>query len=137
MKKINIVFSCAVSASLLVACAAESTAPVQSSRLKVATAKPVEQVSQTPPATLSISIDKPTELISCADVADKAYRQSILDAVNEVRKTARSCGGQFFQAATPLTWNDHLTQSAQEQANDMANAHITAQPEWIFGSVLK
>lgn len=46
--------------------------------------------------------------------------QAILQQVNQARATSRSCGGQVFAAAAPLTWNVQLARSALAHSRDMA-----------------
>lgn len=46
--------------------------------------------------------------------------QTILDAVNAARATARTCGGTAFPAVPPLTWNAQLADAARAHSADMA-----------------
>ena len=49
--------------------------------------------------------------------------QEMLALVNQARATPRSCGGQAFDAAPPLTWNETLAQAALGHSRDMADKH--------------
>jgi uncharacterized protein YkwD len=49
--------------------------------------------------------------------------QVILDAVNAVRATGRTCGERSFGPAAPVTWNDELAQAALAHSEDMAAHH--------------
>jgi len=46
--------------------------------------------------------------------------QEMLALVNQARAIPRSCGGQAFGAAPPLTWNATLAQAALGHSRDMA-----------------
>ncbi len=54
----------------------------------------------------------------CEDT-DKLMQQ-VLELINEARSENRSCGGQFFSATTPLTWNNKLFQAAAIHSEDMS-----------------
>ncbi len=43
----------------------------------------------------------------------------VLQLVNEVRKKGCNCGGTWYPAAAPLTWNVQLEQAALVHSNDM------------------
>lgn len=65
-------------------------------------------------------IDKSTATIRCQDIQNPAYRQTILNAINQIRQHPRQCGGQHLPAVVPLKWNNALSQSAFAHAQDMA-----------------
>lgn len=65
-------------------------------------------------------INRPSVSIRCQDIQNPAYRQAILNAINEIRKHPHQCGGQHFPAVAPLKWNNGLSQSAFAHAQDMA-----------------
>jgi uncharacterized protein YkwD len=46
--------------------------------------------------------------------------QAAMDAVNQARAVARTCGGQSFPAVAPLQWNDQLASAALAHSQDMA-----------------
>ncbi len=48
-------------------------------------------------------------------------QQEVLARVNASRASARSCGTQFFKAATALLWNLRLAEAAAEHSMDMAH----------------
>ncbi|GGR90108.1 CAP domain-containing protein [Deinococcus sedimenti] len=48
----------------------------------------------------------------------------ILSALNAARAVARTCGGQRFEAAAPVTWNGYLAAAARAHAADMAKRHF-------------
>ncbi len=52
--------------------------------------------------------------------AISADEQTILDAVNVARATARNCGTTAFAATTPLIWNAQLAAAAKLHSDDMA-----------------
>ena len=54
-------------------------------------------------------------------VSEQAAGQRVLDLVNRVRSTPRSCGNKAFSAARPLRWNDLLAESSRLHAEDMAH----------------
>lgn len=61
----------------------------------------------------------------CAPVADwtmeeSAFEDEVLDLVNEARAEARSCGGQPFAAAPPLSMESRLRCAARVHSLDMA-----------------
>ena len=62
-----------------------------------------------------------TTEIRCQDIQNPAYQQMIMNAINEIRQHSRQCGQQYFPAAAPLKWNQHLYHSAFAHAEDMAN----------------
>ncbi|CAP00285.1 conserved hypothetical protein; putative signal peptide [Acinetobacter baumannii SDF] len=79
--------------------------------------------SSTPP-TLSSStpqVQKSSIEISCQDLQNPAYRQAVLNAINQIRQDSRQCGQQYFSAAKPLSWNNNLYQGANAHSKDMAN----------------
>ncbi|MFC3606372.1 CAP domain-containing protein [Stutzerimonas tarimensis] len=47
--------------------------------------------------------------------------QEILRQVNETRGAARRCGGEHFEAAPPLRWNEQLANAALAHSRDMAD----------------
>jgi uncharacterized protein YkwD len=49
--------------------------------------------------------------------------QEMLALVNQARATPRTCGGQAFGAAPPLTWNATLAEAALGHSRDMAEKH--------------
>ncbi|MDP0858883.1 hypothetical protein, partial [Klebsiella pneumoniae] len=67
------------------------------------------------PPTLSSStpqVQKSSIEISCQDLQNSAYRQAVLNAINQIRQDSRQCGQQYFSAAKPLSWNNNLYQGA-------------------------
>jgi uncharacterized protein YkwD len=54
-------------------------------------------------------------------VSAQAAGQRVLDLVNRMRATRRSCGGSAFNAAQPLRWNESLAEAARLHADDMAH----------------
>jgi uncharacterized protein YkwD len=48
---------------------------------------------------------------------------AILDAVNAVRATGRTCGERSFGPAAPVVWNAGLAQAALAHSEDMASHH--------------
>jgi uncharacterized protein YkwD len=44
----------------------------------------------------------------------------VLNAINQARSVARSCGGTAYPAAAPLVWSDVLATAAQAHSTDMA-----------------
>ncbi|ENX21935.1 hypothetical protein F892_01173 [Acinetobacter vivianii] len=79
---------------------------------------------------LTPQIQKMATEIRCQDIQNPAYQRVILKAINEIRQHPRQCGEQYFPAVAPLTWNNHLYQSAFDHAEDMAQhstlGHISA-----------
>lgn len=57
---------------------------------------------------------------SVTSQAISADEQTILDAVNAARASARTCGTTTFAATTPLTWNAQLAAAARIHSDDMA-----------------
>ncbi len=54
-------------------------------------------------------------------------KQAYLDAINNVRATARTCGSQGFYNAVPaLSWNDNLYKTSLEHSQDMATTNTFA-----------
>jgi uncharacterized protein YkwD len=49
--------------------------------------------------------------------------QAILDSVNAVRATGRTCGERSFGPAAPVLWNAELAQAALAHSEDMASHH--------------
>ena len=49
-----------------------------------------------------------------------ATQQALLDAHNQARATARSCGGTHYSVAPALTWNCKLAAAAHKHSQDMA-----------------
>lgn len=47
--------------------------------------------------------------------------QDLVDAHNRARSTARECGGQYYDAAGPLTWSCELNRAAYLHSKDMAD----------------
>ncbi|PID59765.1 MAG: hypothetical protein CSB44_12665 [Gammaproteobacteria bacterium] len=47
-------------------------------------------------------------------------RESFVQLINEVRSSGRYCGPEFFQATTPVVWNEQLFNAALGHSNDMA-----------------
>lgn len=43
----------------------------------------------------------------------------LLRLVNDIRSKGCQCGNTYYNAATPLTWNDQLEQAAAAHSNDM------------------
>lgn len=54
----------------------------------------------------------------------QAEGQQLLQLLNTARAQARQCGGQFFTAAAPLTWNAALGSSAETHSRAMANGNF-------------
>ncbi|WP_296256043.1 MULTISPECIES: CAP domain-containing protein [unclassified Pseudomonas] len=52
-----------------------------------------------------------------------AEGQKILGLVNAARGVPQQCGGQAFDAASPLTWNANLASAAEGHSRSMANAN--------------
>ncbi|TSA88100.1 CAP domain-containing protein [Deinococcus detaillensis] len=50
-----------------------------------------------------------------------AEERMVLEQTNKARAVARTCGGQSFAAAGPLTWNGYLAKSARAHSQDMAD----------------
>ncbi len=48
------------------------------------------------------------------------FRNSLLQAINDARAVARSCGGTAMPAVAPLAWNDQLFSAAARHSTDMA-----------------
>ena len=48
------------------------------------------------------------------------FRDSLLQAINDARAVARSCGGTAMPAVAPLAWNDQLFSAAARHSTDMA-----------------
>jgi uncharacterized protein YkwD len=46
-------------------------------------------------------------------------QQHMLDLINAARTQARSCGDEFYQATTPLSWSCQLADSATMHTTDM------------------
>ena len=65
-------------------------------------------------------ISKSAIEITCQDLQNPAYQQSILNAINEIRQHPRHCGQKLYPAVAPLVWNSHLYNSAFAQSEDMA-----------------
>lgn len=49
------------------------------------------------------------------------FQQEIIERVNQVRGTSRSCGSTLYNATTALQWNDRLFNSSAAHSNDMAS----------------
>lgn len=49
----------------------------------------------------------------------RIQKQQIIDAVNQARAKARSCGTKHFSAAAPLQWNNKLFFAADKHSKDM------------------
>lgn len=49
------------------------------------------------------------------------FRSSLLQAINDARAVARSCGSTAMPAVAPLAWNDQLFSAAARHSTDMAN----------------
>ena len=62
----------------------------------------------------------PSPELPIAGACMNAVQQDILNAHNAARAEGRSCGGQFFAAASPLQWNCQLAQAATNHTQDMA-----------------
>lgn len=45
----------------------------------------------------------------------------MLNRINQARAVSRSCGGTFYQAVAPLTWNSKLFEASAGHALDMAS----------------
>ncbi|WP_407570410.1 CAP domain-containing protein [Deinococcus altitudinis] len=80
--------------------------------------------SSTPTAVTSTSVGSGTNAsVPAAPVTSQAIsadEQTILDAVNVARASARTCGTTAFAATTPLTWNAQLAAAARVHSEDMA-----------------
>lgn len=48
------------------------------------------------------------------------FRNSLLQAINDARAVARSCGSTAMPAVAPLAWNDQLFSAAARHSTDMA-----------------
>ncbi len=51
----------------------------------------------------------------------EAMAKAFIEGINGLRAHPRSCGGEYFQAAAPLVWNDALAEAASNHAEDMAD----------------
>ncbi|MGY2893505.1 CAP domain-containing protein [Deinococcus sp. UYEF24] len=83
--------------------------------------------SSTPSAVTSTSVgsgtNAPVAAVPAAPVTSQAIsadEQTIMDAVNVARASARTCGTTAFAATTPLTWNAQLAAAAKVHSDDMA-----------------
>jgi uncharacterized protein YkwD len=62
-----------------------------------------------------------TLLLAGCDLAGGADpARELLDRVNRMRGTARTCGTVRFEAAPPLAWNDRLAAAARRHSRDLA-----------------
>jgi len=60
-----------------------------------------------------------------APAISEAEKNAFLTAVNNARAHGRSCGSQgYFEATTPLQWDDRLYKSAYEHSLDMASTGV-------------
>ncbi|WP_370978719.1 CAP domain-containing protein [Agaribacterium sp. ZY112] len=55
------------------------------------------------------------------DCNRSTIEQELLNAHNQARASERQCGGQYFAATGPLTWNCKLFNAAQLHSQDMAD----------------
>lgn len=62
---------------------------------------------------------QPDTMVSCSGSVD-FLRQRMLELTNAARAEARYCGTDFFNATTPVTWNDTLAIAAKTHSDDMA-----------------
>lgn len=51
----------------------------------------------------------------------ESLQVQILELINTARSSSRTCGTEFFNAASPLSWNSTLASAARVHASDMAN----------------
>ncbi|WP_095161785.1 CAP domain-containing protein [Pseudomonas sp. Irchel 3F5] len=54
----------------------------------------------------------------------QAEGQKVLEMINSARSQARQCGGQPFNATTPLAWNATLAGAAESHTRAMANNNV-------------
>ncbi|MCP3748872.1 CAP domain-containing protein [Pseudomonas sp. SBB6] len=54
----------------------------------------------------------------------QAEGQKVLEMINSARGQARQCGGQPFNATTPLAWNATLAGAAESHTRGMANNNV-------------
>lgn len=67
-------------------------------------------------------VEMPVELVTNAgcSAAQGSIQASTLHLINTARASARSCGGDFFEATGPLSWDSRLEAAAGVHSNDMA-----------------
>jgi uncharacterized protein YkwD len=64
------------------------------------------------------------------------FRDEIMKLINQARASGRYCGSTYYDAASPLRWNDQLFNAAAAHSTDMANKNYfshTSQDGRTFG----
>ncbi|MDB5797843.1 MAG: hypothetical protein JWP36_1745 [Paucimonas sp.] len=59
---------------------------------------------------------------STCGIAD--FQKRMMERINAARAVARSCGGTFYPAVAPLSWNDKLFAAAAAHSADMVNNNL-------------
>lgn len=68
----------------------------------------------------------PTDGLSNDTCGLPDFTEPVIRKINEIRAQARYCGGEYFQAAAPLAWQNSIRNAAYQHAVQMAQANVVS-----------
>jgi uncharacterized protein YkwD len=68
----------------------------------------------------------PTDGLSNDTCGLPDFTEPLIQKINEIRAQARHCGSEYFEAATPLAWQNSIRSAAYLHAVQMAQANIVS-----------